>query len=273
MFIMENSMSEASNAGMTRPAVPAVAKAVRILEVVSTFPEAMGISDIARSLGLSKSTVHGIVSTLVAEGFLTSVSGGKLYGLGPRLLELGTRARDQRLLDAAEAELQYLVERSGQTALFGRRQGNGVVILARRESLRSLNLSAPVGLHVPLMAGSLGKAYLASTPPSLAKGFLERNVLPRFTERSITDVSVYLRQVHQAREAAYALERGEYLPGICAVASAFPWLDGTYFVWTVGIDANYDDAELRQIGTMVSDAAAEILDGLEQHVAPTGSKS
>jgi len=44
-------------------------------------------------------------------------------------------------------------------------------------------------------------------------------------------------------------------------------------VWTVGIDANYDNAELCQIGTVVGDAAAEILDSLEQHVAPTGSKS
>jgi len=273
MFIMENSVSEVSNTGIARPAVPAVAKAVRILDAVSKYPEAMGISDIARSLGLSKSTVHGIVGTLVAEGFLASVNGGKLYSLGPRLLELGTRARDQRLLDVAEAELQHLVERSGQTALFGRRHGNGVVILSRRESLRSLNLSAPIGLHIPLMAGSLGKAYLASTPPSLASVFLERNVLPRFTGRSITDVSVYMRHVQQAREAGYALDRGEYLPGICAVASAFPWLDGSYFVWTVGIDANYDNAELCQIGTVVGDAAAEILDSLEQHVAPTGSKS
>jgi DNA-binding IclR family transcriptional regulator len=273
MFIMENGMSEVSNAAGTRSAVPAVAKAVRILEAVSSYPEAMGISDIARRLGLSKSTVHGIVGTLVDEGFLASGNGGKLYSLGPRLLQLGTRARDQRLLDVAEAELQQLVARSGQTALFGRRHGNGVVILSRGESPRSLNLSAPVGLHIPLMAGSLGKAYLASTPPSLARAFVERNVLPRFTERSLTDVSVYLRQVQQAREAGYALDRGEYLPGICAVASAFPWLDGTYFVWTVGIDANYDDAELDQIGTIVGDAAVEILDSLERQVVPSGSKA
>ena len=260
---MRNHPSTLSNNEPARPLVPALGKAVKILEVVSKSPEPMGTSDIARSVRLSKSTVHGLITTLLHERLLATVDGRKGYTLGPRLVELGIRARDQRLLDIAESELQSLVLRTGETGLFGRLNGNRVLILARRESSRLLNLSAPVGSSVPVMAGALGKAYLGAMTPSAARDYLERTVLPAYTDRSITGIGAYLDQVQQARDRGYATDRGEYLPGISAVASAFHWLGGTYFAWIVGIASTYNSVELDQVGAAVRDAAHDILDLLE----------
>jgi DNA-binding IclR family transcriptional regulator len=268
---MKNHSSTASNETEGRRVVPAISKASRVLGVVSRADMALGISEIARATGLNKSTVHGLIAALVEEGFLVATDGTKGYALGPKLLELGIRARDQRLLDVAESELQGLVLRTGETGLFGRLNGNRVVIVARRESSRMLNLSAPVGSSVPAMAGALGKAYVATMDTNESRAYLERTVLPSYTDRSVTDIGTYLQQANKAVGNGYATDRGEYLPGISAAASAFRWLGGTYFVWVVGIDAIYNGVELGQLGEAVRETAQDILQILNEAALQPGS--
>lgn len=268
---MKNHSSTPSNDLEGKTLVPAISKASRVLEVVSRADMALGISEIARATGLNKSTVHGLITALVEEGFLVAVDGTRGYSLGPKLLELGIRARDQRLLDVAESELQGLVLRTGETGLFGRLNGNRVVILGRRESSRMLNLSVPEGSTVPAMAGALGKAYVATMDPNESRAYLERTVLPSYTDRSVTDIGTYLQQASKAVGNGYATDRGEYLPGIRAAASAFRWLGGTYFVWVVGIDAIYNGVELGQLGEAVRETAQEILQILNEGAVQPGS--
>jgi DNA-binding IclR family transcriptional regulator len=268
---MKNHLSVGSNVASRKRLVPAISKASKVLHEVSRSDVPLGISEIARATDLNKSTVHGLIAALIEEGFLVATDGAKGYALGPKLLELGIRARDQQLLDVAESELQSLVLSTGETGLFGRLNGNRVVILAKRESSRMLNLSAPVGSSVPAMAGALGKAYLASMPARESRSYLERTVLPSHTDRSITDIGSYLEQVSKATADGYACDRGEYLPGISAVATAFQWLGGTYFVWVVGIDAIYNGAELDQVGEAVREAAQDTLQILNEVAGQRGT--
>jgi DNA-binding IclR family transcriptional regulator len=236
---------------------------MRILDEVAASEDVLGISELARRVGLSKSTVHGLVAALTEEGLLAPAGESKGYHLGPKLVDLGARARDQRLLDIAEAELKRLAADTGETVLFGQLNRLSVRILAARHSPRLLNLSAAIGSSVPLLAGALGKAYAASMPPPLTRAFLHRNTLPPYTDRSITATDVYLQHVAAARERGYATERGEYLSGIAAVAATFTWMGRTYFVWAVGIDANHSDEELHCLGRAVRDAERQIAHQLD----------
>jgi DNA-binding IclR family transcriptional regulator len=265
MFSMQNVAFRDVNSPARLPA-PAIARAARILDVVAAAESPVGVSQIARQAVLSKSSAHALVTALVAEGLLTPSLKG--YRLGGRLAHLGARARDQRMQTVAERVLAGMSAQLAETALFGRVEGTRVHILARTESERSLSLSAPVGSTVPLMAGALGKAYLTTLSKSEARSFLSSHQPHRYTERSVTDVASYLREVQTASERGFASERGEYLPGIAAVASAIPWSASTYLLWAVGIDATIDDSRMELLGSALRDAAAEIRRQLENEGEP-----
>jgi IclR family acetate operon transcriptional repressor len=242
--------------------VPAITKAARLLEVVGHASRPLGVSELARRCDMSKSTAHGIVIALMGEDFLQEVDGNKAYVLGPRLVELGTRAAERQLLTMAFAELERLATASGETVLFGRLRAGRVEILACREGGHALHLSAPVGSTVAALAGALGKAHLAILGDDEARKLLAAQPLPSYTERSVTDVEAYLRQVREARRRGYATERGEYLPGVVAAASAFTWLGTAYVLWTVGFEASRTEAELKHLGEECAAAARRMAEAL-----------
>lgn len=255
MFDMENQSFGRQNAVPPRVAVPAVGKAVRVLDQVAADGR-LGISELARRAGFGKSTVHGLVAALTEEGMLAV--DGRGYRLGPHLLELAARAWDHSLLGAAQSALNAFGSESGETAFFGRLESNRVTILAKRDSPRPLSLSSPIGTSMPVLAGALGPAYLATLSSDEARRYLDGHALPRHTERSIVEVDAYLEAAEEARQAGYALDRGQYLPGVVAAATAFTAFGATYVVWAVGIERENDGPALEALGNAVERAAAAI---------------
>ncbi|MDQ2743383.1 MAG: IclR family transcriptional regulator [Chloroflexota bacterium] len=242
----------------TRITVPAVEKIARIFEVVKCAG-GLGVSEIARRADLSKSTAHGLLGALVETGLLSATGDGRGYVLGSWLGDLGAVARDQGILDVAGPELTNLSHETGETVLFGRVSNDRVMVMASRESPHLLYLSVPIGSNLPLFAGALGKARLAleASEPDIPGS------LPRYTGRTITDRAAYLREVARTREIGFALDRGEYLPGICAAAAAFSWRGSIYLLWIAGIDSVHDDDELTHMGLAVRAAVDRIIATLE----------
>src|ERR1700694_3172845 len=103
MFGMTNDPFGAPNTGAG--AAPAISRAMKLLDEVAASPGDAGISELARRIGLGKSSVHGLISTLTLEGLLAPSPGGKGYVLGPRLVELGVLAQDRRVSDLSGAAL------------------------------------------------------------------------------------------------------------------------------------------------------------------------
>src|SRR5579872_42103 len=255
MFHMENRSFRASNGDGARGAVPAIARAARVLDELAGGPA--GVSEIARRTGLGKSSVHALLGSLVGEGLaMRDATGG--YALGPRLAELGSRARDNGVIEAPAPSLARLREETGETVLLGRARGPGVAVLARSESTRSQALSAPIGSSVPLLAGALGSAFLATFDPVQAETFLAGRQLPPYTNRSVTEPREYLDRADAARVQGYSVERGEYLPGVAAAASAFRWMDAVYLVWLIAFDGNRSDEDVDAMGQAVCRTAARL---------------
>jgi DNA-binding IclR family transcriptional regulator len=260
MFSTENISFNMLNTG-ENPSVPAITKAAKLLRAIADARHPLGVSELARRTGLSKSTVYGLVTALAQEGFVRPVGEPRVYALGPQLADLGQKARVRQLVDAAQQHLDRLADATGETLLFGQLSGNRVVVLARNESGPSLKLSAPLGSTVPLLAGALAKAYAAALPSDTA--FPDGVDLPRYTDRSITSPRAFRQEVETARSRGYGTERGEYLPGITAAAVCFHSAGTAYFLWSVGIDAVTSDEELAAAGTALREAADRIVSQLE----------
>jgi DNA-binding IclR family transcriptional regulator len=130
----------------------AVARAFGVLDLLSRSPAPLGTSEIARRLGIPKSTAHGLLRELAAVGAVEAAR--KRYRLGPAL---------ERLAGAAELRRQWrpvleqVAERTGETAFLGQPRGARIAILDEVPGSGVPSVSAPVGSSLPASAGAVGK--------------------------------------------------------------------------------------------------------------------
>lgn len=193
--------------GENRVPSPAVARAVKILELLAAEP--MTLSDLSRKLAIPKSSVHGIVATLIAQGWLVSSDSGRLE-LGERLGEMGVLyGRSHRLIRAFREVAQRAVEETGETTFLGVLTGRNVEHLARVDGTQRLRFVVREGDIVPAHLTALGKVILAHRESSELIEIFGSDVLSAMTPRSITRLTDLELQFASIREQGYALDLGE----------------------------------------------------------------
>ena len=198
---------------------PAVQRAFQLLKLVAESPAEQSLSGIARSLGWSKSTTHGLIQSLLSVGALEQGPLGKKIVLGPAIVELAFQSWNYfQVGDKARPILEALRDQIGETVFLGVLGRSRGIIVATAESRKSLKISAPSGTSVSLLAGALGKVYLASLPRDQAAAFIQERELPQYTEKTITDKNDYIAEINQVRQNGYAVDDEEYLPGVRAIA-------------------------------------------------------
>jgi DNA-binding IclR family transcriptional regulator len=92
--------------------------------------------------------------------------------------------------------------------------------MATAEAAKPLKISSPPGTSIPLLAGAVGKAFLAQQPKDQVLKIIREHGLSRFTQRSIVKKDDYLAELESVRRRGYAIDNEEYLPGVKAVAMA-----------------------------------------------------
>src|SRR5205823_3137575 len=131
----------------TRPGsgnLSTVANALHVLGQFSYTESVLGPSEVARRLGLAKSVVYRLMTTLAAEGFLDPVPGGR-YRLGIRLYELGSSvAHGLELRSVAHPTLEWLGSATNETTKLSILDGREVVYIDRLESPSTINLFSQV---------------------------------------------------------------------------------------------------------------------------------
>jgi len=251
---------EAPAAGV---AAPMVERAFRLLEMLSISGGGLTLSDLARGLGMSKSSVHGLLKTLEGSCAVEQ-SEERRYVLGPRIFDLA-RAAGERL-DLRRLVLpvmRRLADSLGQTVFLGRLEQERVRIL---ECLQdgserpSLHISARRGARIPMLAGATARVVLASWQPEQREEFLRTHPLPRFTEHSITDPAQFLAAVEETAQSGIGEDRQEYLAGVNAVAAPITGAGGTLvaLLWVVGFAASFGDVAMRRAAQQLRTEAGGI---------------
>jgi DNA-binding IclR family transcriptional regulator len=198
---------------------PAVQRAFQLLKLVAESPAEQSLSGIARNLGWSKSTTHGLIQSLLSVGALEQGPLGKKIVLGPAIVELAFQSWNYfQVGDKARPILESLRDQIGETVFLGVLGRSRGIIVATAESRKSLKISAPPGTSISLLAGALGKVYLASLSVDQAFQFIQERELPRYTDKTITDISDYIAEINKVRQHGYAVDDEEYLPGVRAIA-------------------------------------------------------
>jgi DNA-binding IclR family transcriptional regulator len=198
---------------------PAVRKAFQLLRVVAKSRKEPGLSELARNLGFSKSTTHGLIKALLKEGALDQSPDRKKFYLGPTIVDLAFKSWNYlRVGEKAQPSLDELRDNIGETVFLGVLSSTRGIIIATAEATKPLKISSPAGTTIPLLAGSVGKIFLARLDDERALRYIRKHGLPSFTPQSIVKEGDYLLELDRVRKTGYALDNEEYLPGVKAVA-------------------------------------------------------
>ncbi|MBV8282502.1 MAG: IclR family transcriptional regulator, partial [Candidatus Eremiobacteraeota bacterium] len=227
MFRLENDLANPTNGvgdleleEARPPLVPAVDKAFRLLTALGDSAEPLGVSQLSRTLGLGKSTVHGLVTTLETLGIIESPNGAKRYRLGPGLFALASRSAGQRdLRNIARPALERLAAATEQTSFLGVPAEDHVTILDLIHGRPTMSISAPIGSAIPLLAGAVGKAVVSAWDDARREQFFDQGRLPAFTVNTIRDPQLFNDAIATAQSEGAAIDIDEYVDGMRAAAA------------------------------------------------------
>jgi IclR family transcriptional regulator, KDG regulon repressor len=239
---------------------PSVKKAFQILDLVAKRDNRLTISDLSRELGISKSTVHGITQTLEGIGAIARNDETRCYTLGMTLLELAHTVYIRiDLKDVARPILEDLMRSTRQNVFLGIRSGDRVSIVDIIESTQDLKITAHIGARLPLLVGATGKVFMASLPENEAAQLIRTAGLRRDTERSLADPDTYIEEIRKVRKSGYALDDGEYLQGVRAVAAPIHAPGRPIAaVWVVGFSQSMKTEKMTAIAVETKEAAEAI---------------
>lgn len=190
--------------------------AVAVLECFLATPE-LGATEVARRVGVAKSTAHRVLGTLAASGLLDRTGGGR-YRLGIRLYDYGQLAIDRLYLrELALPVLAELRDQIGETVQLGIPSGAEVLYVDRLEGTNGLRFHSGSYRRVPGHSSSTGKA-IASHNATVRQAVLEAGFVAH-TSRTPTTERAYLESLEEVRRRGYALSIEEFEVGLSSVAA------------------------------------------------------
>jgi IclR family pca regulon transcriptional regulator len=205
---------------------PAVTQSLeRGLAILSSFRSAqplLGVSDLSREVGLSRSTTHRYVATLAALGYLQQDAETKKYRLGPRVLDLGFSAiNSMELRHVASPHLKQLGDATGHTVNLAVLDGSEIVYLERCKGSgpQEIDLNLHVGSRLPAYCTSMGKVLLAFLPAAELRTTLDTMELARRGPNTITAKRALLKELARVRMVGLAVNNEELAYGLRSIAA------------------------------------------------------
>jgi len=200
-------------------AVQSVERALELLEIISGEKE-IGIRELSRQSGLSRSTVQRLVFTLLGMGYLTQNPSNQKYHLSFKLFQLGNRAIFQNdLRTVARPILEQLLLQVQETIVLGILDMGDVIYVDKLTFPQEIQLASTVGSRVPSHCTATGKAILAFLPKDERLAILHGKQLKAYTEYTITGLTELQNELRDIRSRGYSVDKEERFPSVISVAA------------------------------------------------------
>lgn len=229
---------------------PITEKIFRVLKFVVAQQSDLGVSKIARAVGLSKGTTFGILAGLEKEGYISKNRATTKYTVGPELFQL-SKLIDRRvdLATIAKPYMDNLSKKLNRTVFLGVKEDDKIRIEGVAEASGLLTISSSIGTRLPLHAGAPGKVVLSlMRDEEIAACIASQSFLGSKGKRR-NEVDIWLG-IKEVRRVGYAVDITEdYRPGIWAVAMALDCEAESCptVVWVAGFKASLNEKKLERI--------------------------
>lgn len=210
------------DARVGRPQVPAADQTLRILRHLARRPAPIAATALARDLGIPRSTVYHLLSTLEDHGFVVHLPQERRWGLGTSAFELaGGYARQEPLARLGRPILAALADRIGESAHLAVMSGRDVLYIVEERAARRPALVTDVGVRLPAHLTATGRAMLAALPRAQVRAlYPDAAAFTDRTGRGPARPSELRDVLRDVRQAGVAGEDGEVTPGFRSVAAA-----------------------------------------------------
>jgi DNA-binding IclR family transcriptional regulator len=207
-----------SNERNSTAVIGAVANALELLQLFAGG-RAVQVNQASRDLGLSRSTVHRLLATLVAYGYVEQDPSTKAYLPGPALTGIGLAAvQGGAVSSRARGALTALAEATNETAHVMVLRGDHVLCLDSIESPQPLRTPSRVGWNLPSHSTAGGKVLLSElTDREIEEIFVDPMIYGLTRTPPVRRVDL-LADLELVRARGYATNFGESEPAVSAVA-------------------------------------------------------
>jgi len=195
-------------------------RSLEIMEYI-IFNKCAGVSEIAQAFQINKSTASRILSVLASHNLICKEENTMKYYPDIGTLLYSSRVMvDYRIADTIHPLLNNLSEKINMTSQVCILKGNRVVLIdqVKGRSNRFVKEPALPGMSEPLHCSAIGKCMLAYLSEEECAGILENYEMTKYTENTITDKEVLLKELETIRQKGYALDMGELYDNLYCMA-------------------------------------------------------
>jgi IclR family pca regulon transcriptional regulator len=199
-------------------------RGLAILALFTSDRPLLGVSELARALGLSRSTAHRYVATLAELGYLQQDRETSRYRLGPRVLDLGFSAiNSMDVREISIPHLQQLSDETGHTVNMAILDGSDIVYIERcrasRPGQQAIDLNLHIGARLPAYCTAMGKLLLANLPESDQRELLSQIKLTKQGPNSITSKKALREELDEVLDASFAVDDEEFAKDLYSIAA------------------------------------------------------
>lgn len=241
--------------------VPALDRALSILELLAHHPDGMRMREIADKLSFPPNSVFRITGVLEQRGYLFREGADMRYRLSRKLLSLGYAAiGEDKLIEHSLDIMQLLRDETQETVLVGVRADVQGVVLEQVAATQPVKFLVDPGTHFPLHTSAPGKVLVAFLPPAEREAVLKRMKYTRYNDRTLDSRAKFEAEIDSVLALGYGLDVGEEIEGLRCVGApifnhrGYPMAA----IWVTGPSFRLSSSALKPIGVKLVAAAARI---------------
>jgi DNA-binding IclR family transcriptional regulator len=236
-------------------------RVLAILELMTKCEKPLTFSEIAQKLHYPRSSLHGLLQTLVERGWADFDEAGHTFTVGIRALEAGNvYTRCLGLVDRALPLMEGVRDAVDETVQLAVLDGLSNVYIAKVDGRQTLTLASEVGRRLPAYATGVGKVLLAGLgQPELEKR-LGAAKLKAVTSNTITDRPRLLSHLAEVRRRGFGVDNEEYTIGIrCIAVPVYDYGRRTIAAMSVSVPAiRFTPTHRQQAHGLLAEAAARL---------------
>ena len=200
--------------------VPNLERALKVLELLTEYPEGLTTSQITELLKLPRNSIFRITTTLLDHNYLIRDEETKAFQLSQKLLVMGYAAlSDQTLVEKSIAVMRQVRDRFKETVPLGILNGNEGLVIDVVQGSHSFRFVLEPGRRLHLHTSAPGKAMVAFLPADERQKLIQQIEFTQYNERTIIDKDEYRKVLQQIRQNGYAVDHAEETEGMHCVGA------------------------------------------------------
>lgn len=246
---------------MGTSSVQSVERTFHIIEALSSYPKGASLSELSEKIGLHKSTVYRLLSTLIAMKYVAKDEENGKYKLTTHLFEVGSRAFDGLdILSVSRPYLEKLTALTNEVTHLVIPDDCRVFYLYKEIPHNLSMMSSRIGGYNYMYCTGVGKSILAVlSDEDIIEIWHKSEIIP-YTENTITSLADMQREIRQIRKQGYAVDNGEHEPSIRCVAAAIRDYSGKAIaaISVAAAKERMSDSRIAEVAPLITSTAKNI---------------